>query len=116
ALDGHNTQKVLSKIDEIMLNAVKTIPTAQLNKTIRDAQIIHPPPRRDSSHHLKLYYATQTSKRPPTFLIFTNTRYEIHFSYRRFLANQIRKVSQFEGWPIRLIFRHRHEERGRRWD
>jgi len=59
---------------------------------------------------------TQTSRRPPTFLIFTNTRREIHFSYRRFLLNRIRDEFPLEGWPIRLIFRHRHDERGKRWE
>jgi len=116
ALEGHNTHKVLSKIDEVMNNAKTTISTSRLNKLMRDAQIIHPPPRRDARHHIKLYYATQINQYPPTFLIFTNTRYEIHFSYRRFLMNQIRDVFKFEGWPIRLVFRHRNEERGKRWD
>jgi len=116
ALEGHNTQKVFSLIDRIMDSSSKQVSTAQLNKVIHDAQLIHPPPRRDARHPIKLYYAAQINQRPPTFLLFTNTRSEIHFSYRRFLNNQIRTAFGYEGWPIRLVFRHRHDERGRRWD
>lgn len=116
ALEEHNIQKVLGRIDEVMLNSKTTLTTSRLNKLLHDVQIIHPPPRRDARNSTKFYYGTQISNKPPTFLIFTNTRTEIHFSYRRFLVNQIREVYPFEGWPIRLVFRHRHDERGRRWD
>lgn len=116
ALEGHNTSKVFGIIDRIMEVTMEPVSTAKLNKVLHDAQIIHPPPRRDNRHALKLYYGAQIANRPPTFLLFTNTRSEIHFSYRRFISNQIRDAFGFEGWPIRLVFRHRHEERGRRWE
>ncbi|MBN1879590.1 ribosome biogenesis GTPase Der [bacterium] len=116
ALESHNTLKVFSLIDRIMKSTEQPVATAKLNKVLHDAQIIHPPPRRDSRHPLKFYYCAQIANRPPTFLLFTNTRTEIHFSYRRFLSNQIRDAFGFEGWPIRLVFRHRHDDRGRRWD
>ncbi|MBN1296954.1 ribosome biogenesis GTPase Der [bacterium] len=116
ALEGHNVQKVLPRIDEVIAQAAVDVSTSRLNKIIHDAQLIHPPPRRDNRHSIRFYYAAQINQRPPTFLLFTNTRSEIHFSYRRFLANQIRSVYPFEGWPIRLVFRHKHDERGHRWD
>ncbi len=116
AKEKHRISKIFDLIDRIMTFAKSPIPTTQLNKFLHDALLRHPPPRRDSRHPLKMYYSTQISQMPPTFLIFTNSRQEIHFSYRRFLANQIREAFQFEGWPIRLVFRHKHEHRGKRWD
>ncbi|HPQ38793.1 MAG TPA: ribosome biogenesis GTPase Der [bacterium] len=116
ALEGHNVRKILDTVDTVMQQVNTEIPTSRLNRILHDAQLLHPPPRRDARHSIRLYYMTQTSRRPPTFLIFTNTRREIHFSYRRFLLNRIRDEFPLEGWPIRLIFRHRHDERGKRWE
>lgn len=114
ALEGHNVRKILDTVDSVMDAADTEITTSRLNKIIHDAQITHPPPRRDARHGIRFYYGTQIHRRPPTFLIFTNTRREIHFSYRRYLVNRIRDVFPLEGWPVRLIFRHRHDERGKR--
>ncbi|MGB3975075.1 MAG: ribosome biogenesis GTPase Der [bacterium] len=116
AMEQHNTRKVFTIVNSMMKSTQAPVSTSRLNKAIQDAQRIHPPAVKQSKHPVKLYYATQIGLRPPTFLCFTNTRHEIHFSYRRFLSNQIREAFSFDGWPIRLVFRHRHDERGQRWD
>lgn len=116
AKDQHNTRKVFSVVDSMMDSTRTPVSTSRLNKVVQDAQRIHPPPLKSSKRPVRLYYAAQIALRPPTFLCFTNTRDEIHFSYRRFLVNQIREAFVFNGWPIRLVFRHRRDERGRRWD
>lgn len=116
AMEQHNTRKVFTLVNAMMESTQSHVSTSHLNKVIQDAQRIHPPALKRSKHPVKLYYAAQIALRPPTFLCFTNTRSEIHFSYRRFLTNQIREAFSFDGWPIRLVFRHRHDEKGKRWD
>jgi GTPase len=116
ALEKHNVEKVFTVIENVMDSSQSQVSTGQLNRVIQEAQKIHPPPRKDTRRPVKIYYSAQVALRPPTFLMFTNTRSEIHFSYRRFLANRIRESFGYEGWPIRLVFRHRRDERGRRWD
>ncbi len=116
AKDRHQIQKIFPTADRLMTNIEDKIPTGLLNQVLKSAVESHPPPRRDNRHLTKFYYLTQTSRLPPTFLLFTNTRREIHFSYRRYLVNIFRKSFHLEGWPIRLIFRHRHEKKGKRWD
>ena len=64
-----------------------------------------PPPAGPGGRHVRLYYATQASVRPPTFFVSTNHAADIGHSYRRFLINQLRKAYGFEGTPVRLVFR-----------
>src|SRR3982751_4772958 len=72
-----------------------------------------PPPAGPAGRHVRLYFATQASIRPPTFCISTNHAADIRHSYRRFLVNQFRKAYGFEGTPVRLVFRaHAQKKRG----
>ena len=69
-----------------------------------------PPPSGAHGRHVKLFYATQTSVRPPTFVVSTNHPTDIGQSYRRFLVNQLRKAYGFEGTPVRVVFRARKQK------
>lgn len=82
------------------------IPTSELNQLVRDAYERTPPPTKNG-RPLRIYYATQVSVSPPTFVIFVNDPDIIHFSYERYLENQIRAQIPFTGTPIRLLFRKR---------
>ena len=84
------------------------IPTSELNQIIRGAYDRISPPTR-GGRPLRLYYATQVSVSPPTFVIFVNDPELVHFSYERYLENRIREQVAFPGTPIRLLFRRRTE-------
>ena len=93
-------------IEEVSMNQNMRIPSALLNDVIMDAVAINPTPT-DKGKRLKIFYATQVAVKPPTFVIFVNEEELMHFSYARFLENQIRKAFTFEGTPIRIIPRRR---------
>ena len=82
------------------------MPTAALNRLLRESVAAHPPPSKPGKW-LKFYYATQADVAPPTFVFFCNDPKHIHFSYRRYLENEIRAQWGFAGTPIRLSFRSR---------
>lgn len=88
-------------------NAVR-IPTGRLNQVLADAQARVQPPT-DKGKRLKVYYMTQASTRPPTFVAFVNSKELFHYSYQRYLDNQIREVFGLEGTPTRLVIRERNE-------
>lgn len=88
-------------------NAVR-IPTGRLNQVLADAQARVQPPT-DKGKRLKIYYMTQASTRPPTFVAFVNSKELFHYSYQRYLDNQIREVFGLEGTPTRLVIRERNE-------
>ncbi len=86
-------------------NAVR-IPTGRLNQVLADAQARVQPPT-DKGKRLKVYYMTQASTRPPTFVAFVNSKELFHYSYQRYIDNQIREVFGLEGTPTRLVIRER---------
>ena len=88
-------------------NAVR-IPTGRLNQVLADAQARVQPPT-DKGKRLKIYYMTQASTRPPTFVAFVNSKELFHYSYQRYIDNQIREVFGLEGTPTRLVIRERGE-------
>ncbi|HJF19516.1 MAG TPA: ribosome biogenesis GTPase Der [Enterococcus columbae] len=98
--------KLPTMIEEVSQNQNLRVPSAVLNDIIMDAVAINPTPT-DKGKRLKIFYATQVSVKPPTFVIFVNEEELMHFSYARFLENQIRKAFTFEGTPIRIIARKR---------
>ncbi|MGX7014669.1 ribosome biogenesis GTPase Der [Vagococcus silagei] len=93
-------------IEEVSQNQTLRIPSSVLNDVIMDAVAINPTPT-DKGKRLKIFYATQVAIKPPTFVVFVNEEELMHFSYARFLENQIRKAFVFEGTPIRIIARRR---------
>ncbi|MEG0293436.1 ribosome biogenesis GTPase Der [Enterococcus sp.] len=93
-------------IKEVSRNQSMRIPSALLNDVIMDAVAINPTPT-DKGRRLKIFYSTQVAIKPPTFVVFVNEEELMHFSYSRFLENQIRKAFTFEGTPVRIISRRR---------
>ena len=106
ALTGQRVFNIFNLVPGIYENSLRRIQTHQLNKILYQATQHHPPPF-VKNRTLKFYYSTQTGVAPPHFVIFTNYPKAVHFSYQRFLANQIREHFDFEGTPIRLSFRQR---------
>lgn len=104
ALTGQRTGKIMAEVDSVMAQYAKRVATAELNKVFGDAVAAHQPPM-FQGRRIKLYYATQVSTRPPTFVVFTNRPEGIHFSYERYLANKLREAFGFTGTPLRLLFK-----------
>lgn len=98
--------KLPAMIEDVSMNQNLRITSSVLNDVIMDAVAINPTPT-DKGKRLKIFYATQVAVKPPTFIIFVNEEELMHFSYARFLENQIRKAFGFEGTPIRVIARRR---------
>ncbi|UCF57350.1 MAG: ribosome biogenesis GTPase Der [Deltaproteobacteria bacterium] len=106
ALTGERVKKLFEKIDLLYEQLCKRISTGAINKALEDMTRRKPPPRIGRGS-LKLYYATQTGIRPPTFVVFANRPDKVHFSYKRFMVNQLRERFELNHIPIRLIFRKR---------
>jgi GTP-binding protein len=111
ALTGDRTSRVLEAADRVAKARRRKVPTSQLNKFIERVTASHPPTSK-GKREVRILYATQTAVEPPEFVIFTNVATELHFSYERFLMNQLREEFGFEGAPIRLKIRRR-EKRAR---
>ena len=109
AKTGQRVQKVLSMVDEVYAESMRRIPTGTLNDIVNEAVAMNEPPSQ-SGRRLKLYYATQVSVQPPTFVIFVNDSTLVHFSYERYIENYFRKSFGFRGTPIRIYFRNRTKE------
>jgi GTP-binding protein len=109
ALTGQRVQKVLPLAFQINQERTKRIPTGELNRLVEDATIRHSPPHK-AGKRLRFYYATQASVDPPTFVFFVNDTRLVHFSYRRYLENQIRQHYSYLGTPLKLVFRSRGKE------
>jgi GTPase len=107
---GQRVQQVLDSALAVVAERQRRVPTAALNKMLKDAVAAHPPPSRPG-RWLKFYYATQADVAPPTFIIFTNDPSQLHFSYRRYLENKLRESFGFAGTAIRMSFRGRDEGR-----
>ena len=106
AVTKQRLHKLPDVIKQVSQSQNTRIPSAVLNDVVMDAVAIKPTPT-DKGKRLKIFYATQVSVKPPTFVIFVNEEELMHFSYLRFLENQIRQAFVFEGTPIRLIARKR---------
>jgi len=103
---GERVKKLFEKIDLLYDQFCKRMGTGAVNKALEDMTRSTPPPRIGRGS-LKFYYGTQTGIRPPTFVIFANRPEKIHFSYKRFMVNQLRERFELNHTPIRLIFRKR---------
>jgi GTPase len=106
ALTGQRVPKILDLVDEVAEQAKKRIPTSPLNKHFGQWVEHHPPPLH-KNRPVKLNYITQIATTPPTFNIYANFPEGIHFSYERYLINQMREAFGFQGVPIRLQFRRK---------
>jgi GTPase len=106
ALTGERTAKILEAVDRVATARQHRVTTSELNKFIEEVTEKHPPVSK-SRHDVRILYAAQTATAPPAFVLFTNVVTELHFSYERFLINQLREQFGFEGTPIRLKVRKR---------
>lgn len=109
ALTGQRTHIVLKTLQEVYNNASQRITTGLLNEIMQDAMSINEPPTHRGKK-LKVYYSTQATTNPPTFVIFVNDETIMHFSYKRYLENSLRKAFDFSGTPIRLRIRNKDSE------
>ncbi|MBU3100407.1 ribosome biogenesis GTPase Der [Clostridium estertheticum] len=108
AKTGQRVHKVLSSIKECYDNYSKRIATGILNEVINKAVLMNEPPT-VANKRLKIFYVTQVDSKPPTFVFFVNNPNLLHFSYQRYLENQLRNSFEFSGTGIKLIFRERKE-------
>jgi GTP-binding protein len=106
ALTGQRIQKIFHLIDGVYSEYAKRIGTGRLN-SILNAAVQKNEPSLYRGRRLKFYYTTQISTKPPTFVSFVNYPQAVHFSYKRYLINQIRSGANLNQTPIRLIFRQR---------
>ena len=108
ALTGQRVQRLFELINYVDGQSAMRITTGMLNDVLADAQARVQPPS-DKGRRLKIYYMTQTGVRPPNFVVFCNKRELFHFSYQRYLENQIRAVFGLEGTPVRMVIRQKGE-------
>lgn len=110
AKTGQRVEKIMKAVDEVYANAHLRVPTGTLNDLISDTVRANEPPSYNG-RRLKVYYSSQVSVAPPTFVLFVNSCDLMHFSYERFLENAIRKAFDFSGTPIRILTRERKEDK-----
>ncbi len=111
AKTGQRVGRLLELVKYVDEQNAMRITTGMLNKVLADATARVQPPT-DRGKRLKIYYMTQVSTRPPTFACFINSKKLFHFSYQRYLENQIRGTFGLEGTPIRILSRERDEKKG----
>lgn len=109
AKTGRNIPALLEEIKKVNEQHKRRITTGMLNDVINEAVNKQQPPS-DKGKRLRIYYGTQASVAPPTFVLFVNDKDLFHFSYKRFIENQIRENFGFDGTPIRLIIRERKKD------
>lgn len=110
AKTGMRVERIFKIIDEVQDQYSFRAPTGQVNRVLEKAVEDHTPPY-SGRRRLKYYYATQTSVRPPTFVVFTNRPDKVHFSYQRYLSNRFREAFSLNKSPVRVLFRQRHKDR-----
>lgn len=109
AKTGQRVNKLLAMAKESYAQSIRRIKTGMLNDVVNEAVSMTEPPAM-SGRRLKIYYATEVSVQPPTFVFFVNDEALVHFSYRRYMENYFRKTFGFAGTPIKIIFRTRGKE------
>ena len=109
AVTGQRLQKLYETIDMVSENHSMRISTGVLNEIMAEAVALQQPPS-DKGKRLRLYYITQVSVKPPTFVIFVNDKELMHFSYTRYIENQIREAFGFRGTPLKFFIRERKEK------
>ena len=109
AVTGQRMNKLYDMIDVVMENQTLRVATGVLNEIMAEAVAMQQPPS-DKGKRLKLYYITQVSVKPPTFVIFVNDKELMHFSYIRYLENKIREAFGFKGTSLKFFIRERKEK------
>jgi len=109
ALTGQRVNRLFELINYVNNQSTMRITTGMLNNVLADATARVQPPS-DKGRRLKLYYMTQTGVKPPCFVIFVNSAELFHFSYQRYIENQIRAVFGLEGTPIKIVVRQKGDK------
>ncbi|MDF2474485.1 MAG: ribosome-associated GTPase EngA, partial [Anaerocolumna sp.] len=109
ALTGQRLPKLFELIEQVIQNQNLRIATGVLNEIMMEAVALQQPPS-DKGKRLKLYYITQVSVKPPTFVIFVNDKELMHFSYTRYIENKIREAFGFGGTSLKFFIRERKEK------
>lgn len=109
ALNGQRVNKIMETVEKVYENTNRRIGTSVLNNILSEAVLTNEPPMK-SGKRCKIYYITQASVAPPTFVFFVNDKNLIHFSYERYLENCIRKAVDFSGTPIKIIIKSKGEK------
>lgn len=110
AKSGQRLHKIFETIDVVIENNSMRVATGVLNEIVAEAVAMQQPPT-DKGKRLKIYYVTQVSVKPPTFVVFVNDKNLMHFSYTRYLENRIRDTFGFKGTALKFITRERKEEK-----
>ena len=108
AVSGQRLPKLFETIDMVIENQTLRVQTGVLNEIVTEAVAMQQPPS-DKGKRLKIYYVTQVSVKPPTFVVFVNDKELMHFSYVRYLENMIREAFGFKGTSLKFIIRERKE-------
>ena len=106
ALTGRGTKTMLRKVIKVNENFRRRVPTAELNRFFEEVLQTHPPPTQ-AGKAPRLYYITQAESAPPLFVVMSNAPEAVHFSYQRYVKNQLRRHFDFEGVPVRVAYRKR---------
>lgn len=109
AKTGQRVAEVMPMALQVQEERLVRLTTSKINKILVESQDLQPPPSR-SGRQLKIFYGTQVRSDPPTFLIYVNDKTLLHFSYKRFLENRLRKEYGFLGTPVRIVAKGRREE------
>jgi len=110
ALTGQRVAKIFKLVDDVYSQYVQRIGTGQLNRILESSTAKNPPPLHRGKP-IKFYYTAQVTARPPTIVCFVNYPEAVHFSYKRFLINQIRQQTGLDKTPIRILFRQREHRK-----
>ena len=109
AATGQRLPKLFETIDMVLENQSMRIQTGVLNEILTEAVAMQQPPS-DRGRRLKIFYMTQVAVKPPTFVVFVNDKELMHFSYTRYLENQIREAFGFRGTSLKFIIRERKDK------
>ena len=109
AKTGQRVSKLFELINQVAANNAMRVNTSVINQVLNEAIALVQPPT-DKGKRLKIFYMTQASTKPPTFVVFVNDKELFHFSYERYLINQLRKEFGLQGTPIRMIVREKNEQ------
>lgn len=104
AISGKRVDQILPLALQVQEERLVRLPTSQVNRIVQQAQDKHPAPSK-AGKHLKIYYGSQVRNDPPTFLLHVNNPKLTHFTYLRYLENQIREQAPFLGTPIKILLR-----------
>lgn len=109
AMTGERIPEILETVTKVYDRATKTLPTPELNRWLQEIMATHPPPRLPTGRAVKFFYTTQVGNFPTRLLIFTNRKIKVHFTYDRFLENQLRQAFDLEGVTVQIIMKARRK-------